>query len=179
MAPDWVAVGGKPLPARGRRRRKRRGVRLVLSVGVAAGSLRVDLGPYPAALYGHEAVARLVGRHVGISCEMRISHWRAAVAAVLDRTSHAAVAELSVVANDLRLETEALASRPGVFVCRADHELLRGGAPTVEDLMRWPWVSTELPARVAQLLPADVGRAGRRELPTGSFLPIDGSWVNE
>ena len=145
--------------------------RIRLLQGLDTGFVAVDLAPYPAALYGHEALSRFVSEHPGVRCRIRVTHWLTAISAVLARETDLAIAELSEIADDPRLRTERLATRPGYFVCRPGHEVLRAGPPSLEKLLEWPWVTSTLPARLAKLLPTDPRRAGHRDVTNGRFLP--------
>jgi len=131
--------------------------------GLEVGALDVGLGPYPAALAGHEAVARLVARHPGVHCRVRVMDWGGLTRAVSDGSCDLGLAELALAETDPGLTTELVIARRGCFACRAGHEILSRRSIGLKDLLDFPWACSTVPERVAAQLPTDVGRAGRRE----------------
>lgn len=137
--------------------------------GLEIGELDVGMGPYPAALVGHPAIARLVSRHPGVHCRVRVMDWGGLTRAVLDGRCDLGLAELSEAESEPNLEVELVMTRPGYFVCRADHEILRLSRVGFTDLLAYPWACSTVPDRAARLMPPDLGRAGCRK--HGTFQP--------
>lgn len=163
---------GRVVLERGRallRDRRSLGREVEMLKGLEVGHLELGMGPYPAALAGHLAVSRLLSRHPGVHCRVRVMDWEGITRAVADGRCDLGLAELSVAEADPELEIEAVMTRRGHFACRPDHEILSRPSVGLRDLLDYPWACSTVPDRVASLLPADVGRAGRRR--RDGFVP--------
>jgi DNA-binding transcriptional LysR family regulator len=143
---------------------------LRLMRGLEAGVLRVGAGPYPADLCVGPALGRLASQHPGLRIELNTGDWRGIVKEVLDVRLDLAVVELSIVAQDARLQTEPLPRHGAAFYCRAEHPLLREREPTVEQAFAFPFVCTKLPARVGRMF-YRLAKSGAIDPDTGDYLP--------
>jgi DNA-binding transcriptional LysR family regulator len=144
---------------------------LDLIAGLATGQLKVVLGPYPSVVSGYGAAARLSRQHPQLSIGLQVANWRAVTATVVTRQADLGIAELSDAAAHPELRTELVGQHRASFFCRAGHPVLQRAPCRWGDLLQFPWATTRLPPRIAQALPADLGRAGRRDPSTGDLVP--------
>lgn len=141
-----------------------------LAKGLGAGTLEVSLAPYPSALSGQRAVARLLADHPEIQCRVRVAGFSGVADDVAAGRCEVGIADLGV-AWDRRLATEAVVSRPLFFVARPRHPLAARSRCGIEDMVKYPWAGIRAPARMTAHFPADVGRAGRWDRNSGEFVP--------
>ena len=139
--------------------------------GLEIGELHLALAPYPSALSGQTAIARLLAEHPGIHCHIQMTRYQRVSALVAEQEADVGFAELSLALDHPDLETEVVITRPASFFCRPNHPLADRADATIEDLIDYPWVVTRLPRRLHVHLPADVGRAGTWDAQTGEFVP--------
>jgi DNA-binding transcriptional LysR family regulator len=118
-----------------------------LAIGLEAGSLIIGAGPYPANISVGKACGLLLRDHPRLRVDVRVADWKSLLQAVLDDTLDLAVAEISTVADDSRLEVEALPSHRGHFICNPQHPLLDEAELTLERVQAFPIVSSSLPER--------------------------------
>ncbi len=144
---------------------------LGLIAGLATGQLKVALGPYPSVVSGYGAAARISRQHPQLGIALQVANWRAVTAAVLARQAELGIAELSDAAAHPELQTELVGQHRAHFFCRPGHPVLQRAPCRWADLLQYPWSTTRLPPRIAQALPADLGRAGRRDATTGDLVP--------
>jgi DNA-binding transcriptional LysR family regulator len=138
--------------------------------GLTDGFLKVSAGPYPAELSVTPAIGRLVARHPDLSVELRVTHWRQVTEDVRAGVVDLGVAEMSEVRRDDGLEVEAMGTHRLVLFCAAGHPLL-GQRRELGELLAFPWVATKVPPRMAEVFPADTGRAFSRDSRTGDLVP--------
>jgi DNA-binding transcriptional LysR family regulator len=141
-----------------------------LAKGLRAGTLEVSLAPYPSALSGQLAVARLLTAHPDIQCRIRVAGFNEVAGDVASGRCDLGVADVEV-ASERGLETEVVAQRPLYFFARPGHPLLAKQRCGLDDMVGYPWAAIRAPARIARVLPADMGRAGRWDPATGEFSP--------
>jgi DNA-binding transcriptional LysR family regulator len=122
-----------------------------LALGLAAGSLAIGAGTYPASISIGKACGLLLREHPGLKVDVRVADWQALIQAVLDETIDLAVAEISTLAADVRLEIEALPRHQGYFICSPQHPLAQQASLTLEAVLAFPVVSSSLPQRIAPL----------------------------
>jgi DNA-binding transcriptional LysR family regulator len=169
-----LTVFGSVLVERGRSMIKGRGElerELRLLQGLEVGELSLGFGPYPAALSGHAAVARLLARHPGIRCGVGVADWRRVTGEVIEGVCDLGLADLDDAEGHDGLETEPIATHPVRFFCRPDHELLSRGKISLQDLTEYPWAGTLAPPRMAELFSTSPGRAGRVDRAGRVFVP--------
>lgn len=125
-----------------------------LTLGLGIGSLRIGAGPYPAQISVSTACARLIARHPELELDVRVGDWQFLTRRVLEGRIDLAVAELSIAEEDDRLVTEPLPRHHGHLVVRAGHPL--AGQPRLEldDALKYPLVTSSLPARIQRLRPS-------------------------
>jgi DNA-binding transcriptional LysR family regulator len=141
-----------------------------LAKGLRAGTLEVSLAPYPSALSGQRAVARLLASHPEIQFRVRVAGFHGVAEDVMVGRCDLGVADLE--AGAVRgLDTETVARRPLYFFSRPGHPLLGRKGCGLDDLVGYPWAAIRAPARIARVLPSDMGRAGRWDPDTGEFAP--------
>jgi DNA-binding transcriptional LysR family regulator len=139
--------------------------------GVSAGRLVVGLGPYPAALSGHEAIARMLEHHPRVQVEARVSGWQAVAQGVLDRSLDLGLAEVSEARRHPDLEATPMITRRGVLVCRPDHPRLDRTHIEHADVLSLPWICTRIPIRVAGGVLTQPDRAGVWDDESRVFIP--------
>jgi len=139
--------------------------------GLEIGTLSVAVAPYPSALSGQTAIARLLAAHPRVRCQVQLATYADVASYVAAGRSDVGFAELSDAVDEPDLETEVVITRPASFFCRPDHPLADIGEATLDDLTAYPWVTTRWPRRLATLLPSDLDRAGSRNELTGDFVP--------
>lgn len=139
--------------------------------GLEIGSLRLALAPYPSALSGQTAIARLLVAHPRIHCRIQVTRFAQVTASVATGDSDVGFAELSAAVEHRDLDTEVVITRPASFFCRPDHALAHQAETSLEDLTAYPWATTRWPRRLGAFLPADLGRAGSWDNRTGEFVP--------
>lgn len=143
---------------------------LELAQGLRTGTLEVSLAPYPSALSGQRAVARLLAAHPEIQFRVRVAGFHGVAEDVAEGRCDLGVADLE--AGTARgLDTEIVVRRPLTFVARPGHPLLAKAGCGLEDMVGYPWAAIRAPARIARVLPSDMGRAGRWDPVTGEFVP--------
>jgi DNA-binding transcriptional LysR family regulator len=139
--------------------------------GLEIGELHLALAPYPSALSGQTAIARLLAEHPGIHCHIQMTRYRRVTRLVAQGEADVGFAELSDAIDHTDLETEIVITRPASFFCRPDHPLADRADVSLDDLTAHPWATTRWPRRLGVFLPADVGRAGSWDESTGEFVP--------
>ena len=144
---------------------------IALLSGLETGSISVALGPYPSVISGYAAAARLLREHPRVGLSLHVMNWRDVTSAVSERRADIGIAELSdAVLNDA-LATELIGRHRADVFCRPGHPILGLKRATYRDLLKFPWVHTRIPPRMAASLPRSTGRAGRTEDQTKDFLP--------
>ena len=142
-----------------------------LLAGLEMGSLRVALGPYPSVVSGYPAMARLLARRPKITVAVHVAGWREVAHQVTARAVDLGLAELSGVQDDDQFTTELIGQHHGRVFCRPGHPILASGRVELPALLDFPWMASQLPARIAAGLPHSLGRAGRIDACSGDFIP--------
>jgi DNA-binding transcriptional LysR family regulator len=138
---------------------------------LSTGQLRVALGPYPSVVSGYRAAMRLARQHPHLNVALQVANWRVVTAAVVSRQADLGLAELTDAIDHPELQTERVGQHRAHFFCRAGHPILQHPSCTWAELLQYPWATTRIPPRITQGLPADLGRAGRRDAATGDLVP--------
>jgi DNA-binding transcriptional LysR family regulator len=141
-----------------------------LAKGLHAGTLEVSLAPYPTALSGQRAVARLLADHPELQVRLRVAGFHGVAGDVAEGRCDLGIADLEAAAAR-GLDTEILVRRPLYFVARPGHPLLARAGCDLDDIVGYPWAAIRAPARISRVLPPDMGRAGRWDPDTGEFVP--------
>ncbi len=142
-----------------------------LMAGLEKGTLCVSAGAYPSDVLVPRVAAVLAAKHPSLVCRLRHGGWREVTAQILGREADLGLAEISEVAGDMRLLTESVGGHRLFFYCRAGHPLLGRRSLTLQQIARFPWVSTRLPGRIAGALAALAGRAGAADPASDTFAP--------
>ena len=146
-----------------------RDVRLLADLDV--GHLGVWLGPYPSAMSGYAAAARVLSAHPKLDITLHVANWRAVTAAVGEKHAELGIAELSEAVLGERFDTEIVGRHRARIFCRPGHPLLQKKRVSLATLFDYPWASTRMPARVAAAFPRTRLRAGRLDEFNGDFIP--------
>jgi DNA-binding transcriptional LysR family regulator len=141
-----------------------------LMKGLGTGTLKVCLGPYPLALSGQRAVARLLADYPDIHCRVRVAKFADIAEAVLKGRCEMGIADLAG-ASERGLVAESLVRRQGYFFVRPEHPLAGRRRRALADVLAYPWAAVRVPARISSRLPRDVGRAGHWDRETNEFVP--------
>ncbi len=144
---------------------------IALLQGLETGDVDIALGPYPSVMSGYSAAARLMREHPRLGVSLHVMNWRDVTAAVSERRADLGVAELSDAVLNEALVTEVIGRHRTYPFCRPDHPILGLRRTTLNDLLRFPWVHTRIPPRVAAAFPRPPGRAGRIDEKTRDFVP--------
>jgi DNA-binding transcriptional LysR family regulator len=139
--------------------------------GLETGEVNVALGPYPSVMSGYAAAARLMRAHPRLGVSLHVMNWRDVTASVNERRVDFGIAELSDAVLNEALSTEVIGRHRAYPFCRTDHPILGLKRLTLRDLLRFPWVHTRIPPRLAAAFPRPPGRAGRIDERTKDFLP--------
>lgn len=121
-------------------------------VTAQAGQIRVGAGPYPADISVGRAAGILSRQRPGARIDISVGDWPVMTQRLLNGDVDVAVAEISEMDGDRRLEIEPLTTHRGVVFVRKGHSLTRRGSVTLDDLAKFPLVCTELPQRLAELI---------------------------
>jgi DNA-binding transcriptional LysR family regulator len=138
--------------------------------GMQIGELRVGAGAYPAELSVGQAAGQLMNRHPTLQVELSSSDLRSLIAALRERKLDLAVMELSMVEGETGFATEALPEHQGCFFCRAGHPLAQLHAPSLEQVLAYPYVGTRMPRRTGRDF-LERARVGRIDADSGDYLP--------
>jgi len=138
--------------------------------GLQIGELHVGAGVYAAELSVGQAAGRLMGRHPHLRIDLTSADVRLLIAALLERRLDLAVVELSMLAGETAIATEALPEHAGCFFCRTGHPLLQIAQPSLEQVLAYPYVGTRMPQRVAGGF-LQLARVGRIDAASGDYLP--------
>jgi DNA-binding transcriptional LysR family regulator len=144
---------------------------IALLQGLETGQVNVALGPYPSVISGYSAAARLARESPRLGVSLHVMSWREVTAAVTGRRVDLGIAELTDAVLDDALSTELIGRHRAHPLCRPDHPILGLRRITLKDLLRYPWVHTRIPPRVAASFPRPTGRAGRIDEKTRDFVP--------
>jgi DNA-binding transcriptional LysR family regulator len=138
--------------------------------GLEIGELRVGVGVYPAQMSVGAAVGRLAASHPSLRIDVITEDVRVTVDALLGGGLDLAVIELSIVAGETRLATEALPPHKGYFYCRAGHPLLALEDVAIEHILQYPLVGPRIVPRAARHFLA-LAKNGTIDGDTGDYIP--------
>ncbi|WP_371037779.1 LysR family transcriptional regulator [Rhodosalinus sp. FB01] len=132
---------------------------------------RVSVGPFAAEAVGLESFADHAGTSRISLGRLVVRDWRTCLEDVLDGRSDLAITDTRSAADRPGLATETLGGGPVSFFCHWRHPLAQRSDVGWDDIMRFPWALTLMQGRWLDLLPQDLGAAGRRDPETGDFIP--------
>lgn len=132
---------------------------------------RVSVGPFAAEAVGLESFADHAGTSQVSLGRLVVRDWRTCLEDVLDGRSDLAITDTRSAADCPGLATETLGGGPVSFFCHRRHPLAQRSDVAWGDIMRFPWALTLMQGRWLDLLPQDLGAAGRRDPETGDFVP--------
>lgn len=142
-----------------------------LLAGLETGALCVSAAAYPSDVLIPGVAGAMAAKYPRLSCRIRHGSWHETVDRVLAREADLGVAEVSGADRDARLSTEVLGRHPAHFYCRAGHPLAGARSLTLEQIARYPWVSSRLPRRVVASLSGLPSSAGRVDPVEDCFVP--------
>jgi DNA-binding transcriptional LysR family regulator len=122
-----------------------------LALGLETGSLAVGAAPYAADICVGTACGRLALASPALAIDVRVGDWTYLTELVLSGELDIAVAELTIAAEDSRLEVQALPQHAGHFFCRAEHPLAGRESVSLADTAAFPLVTSSLPRRFPDL----------------------------
>ncbi len=132
---------------------------------------RVSFGPLAAEAVGLTALATYSLRFPHSHGQVRIRDWMTCISDVREGSSDLAVTDLPSVKSMSDLEGTFLGREPGRFFCRSDHPLARVNSVSWQDVVSFPWAFTAVQARLADMIPVPLDKAGRVDPETGIFIP--------
>ena len=124
-----------------------------LAKGLRAGTLEVSLAPYPSALSGQRAVARLLAAHPEIQFRVRVAGFHGVAEDVMQARCDLGVADVEA-ASEYGLDTEIIVQRPLHFFARPDHPLLAKNRCELEDMVGYPWAAIRWDSETGEFAPA-------------------------
>ncbi|MFO7855380.1 MAG: LysR family transcriptional regulator [Paracoccaceae bacterium] len=133
--------------------------------------IRVSVGPFAAEAVGLESFSAHAMASRTFLGRLVVRDWRTCLEDVLERRSDLAVTDTRSAQDHPELEAESLGGGPVAFFCDAHHPLAGRADVGLGDLMRFPWALTLMQGRWLEVLPPDLGAAGRRDPATGDFVP--------
>jgi DNA-binding transcriptional LysR family regulator len=127
---------------------------IALLQGLETGEFRIGAGSYATQLWLGAAIGQLNSAHPRLRVRSAELLWYHLASALMASEIDVAVGEASELAATPDIVVSRLPRRPGVFVCRAGHPLLRQDAISLADLAAFPLAGPRLPRRLAAHLPA-------------------------
>lgn len=133
---------------------------------------RVSVGPFAAEAVGLQSFAEHAASGRGSFGRLVTRDWQTCLDDVLTGRSDLAITD-TISASEYYpdIETEVLGGGPARFFCDRRHPLAQRAEVGWDDVMRFPWALPLIQARYLDLLPSDLGAAGRRDPETGDFVP--------
>jgi DNA-binding transcriptional LysR family regulator len=101
---------------------------------------------------------------------LAIVNWTEAADRVIAGRADIALAETSEAQRHPELIVEPISSAPMRFFCTVGHPLAAGD-PTIEDIIRYPWVGPSAPGRMSMALPQTEGPFGSFDRAKNRFVP--------
>ncbi|HKK31557.1 MAG TPA: LysR family transcriptional regulator [Alphaproteobacteria bacterium] len=132
---------------------------------------RISAGPFAAEAVVLAGFAAHAAKQRRPSGRLVVRDWRTCLEDVLAGYSTLAITDTQSANAYEELETAPLGGGPAAFFCHCRHPLARENAIGWADLMRYPWALTLMQGRWLDLLPDDLGAAGRVDPKTGEFVP--------
>jgi DNA-binding transcriptional LysR family regulator len=142
---------------------------ITLMKGLEIGELTISAGPFPAEISGQKALGLLAARHPGLTLRLRTADWTQALDDVLHGRADLGFADISDTYPQQELETQIVRTSRLHFYGRTSHPLAGRTELTLADLIEFPWVAANAPARMQMELPST-------EKPFGVFKPINDSF---
>jgi DNA-binding transcriptional LysR family regulator len=133
--------------------------------------VRVSVGPFAAEAVGLVGFAAHAETSRAFLGRLVVRDWRVCLEDVLERRSDLAITDTRSALDHPELAAETLGGGPVSFFCDRRHPLAQRAEVEWDDVMRFPWALTLMQGRWLDLLPQDLGAAGRRDPSTGDFVP--------
>lgn len=133
--------------------------------------VRVSVGPYAAEAIGLSGFSAHASSNRAFNGMLFIRDWRTCLEDVMERRSDIAITDTRSAQRHPELEVETLGGGKALFFCDTNHPLAHQDTLGWSDVMRFPWAATLAQARWLDMLPADLGAAGRVDPVTGDFVP--------
>lgn len=133
--------------------------------------VRVSVGPYAAEAIGLSGFSAHASSNRAFNGMLFIRDWRTCLEDVMERRSDIAITDTRSAQRHPELEVETLGGGKALFFCDTNHPLAHQDTVGWSDVMRFPWAATLAQARWLDMLPADLGAAGRVDPVTGDFVP--------
>lgn len=133
--------------------------------------IRVSVGPYAAEAIGLLGFSTHANSIRTFNGRLVVRDWRTCLEDLIERRSDIAITDTRSAQHHPELEVETLGGGKALFFCDPDHPLAHQDTVSWSDVMRFPWAATVAQARWLDMLPADLGAAGRVDPVTGDFVP--------
>jgi len=133
--------------------------------------VRVSVGPYAAEAIGLSGFSTHVSSDRSFNGRLFIRDWRTCIEDLIERRSELAITDTRSAQEYPELASETLGGGQALFFCGPAHPLTKQKTLSWSDLMRFPWATTVAQARWLDLIPSNLGAAGRIDPVTGDFVP--------
>lgn len=140
--------------------------------GLEAGTLVIAAGPYPAETSVAQAVAQVAAAHPRLRIECRALDALQVVQEVLTERADVGISTVQGLEHEQRLQVEALPPQRVWLACRPGHPLTHGAAPTLQQALQFPLVTTLLRSQHARLASGrGAPRDGDGDGDEGDYVP--------
>ncbi len=141
-----------------------------LMQGVEVGELSVAIGPFPHAISAGVALAKFMAAYPNVHVRLEQHSPKGTVVKLLEGTVDLGIADVREWHADARLEIQSLPQHVGIWACRGGHPLSGRPGLTLDDVLSYPLVCSQLPNQIATLF-GDCPAAGRLDPDSGEFYP--------
>ncbi|EGP43183.1 LysR family transcriptional regulator [Achromobacter insuavis] len=119
-----------------------------------AGAVALGLGAAPSALFSVPLMRHMMAAYPRLRVRLSRGPTDALLASLRERALDALVVHVRTLDNDADLEVAAMPSLVSGFVCRPDHPLLAGPAPSLPQVLAYPVMSTGLSPEIRRRVAA-------------------------
>ena len=138
--------------------------------------LTIAAGAYAAETIALSAAARMLAVHPSVRVRLLTANWADIPRMVLEREAPIGIAELRGFAPDSAIEVERLRPQPAVFVVRPGHPLTLRPAPSLADILAFPFVFI---GRAPQPVQGPMAAAREAARAAGTLHPAFPALVHE
>jgi DNA-binding transcriptional LysR family regulator len=139
--------------------------------GRGGSTLAIVCGHYPAELSVPGALSRLMQDRPQLQFQMEVTNWTRVAELLEHGTSDLAITELTASSRSIQLASELLNDREILLLVHPAHPLTKLRDPDLDDLLAYPWVSSQIPPRAASLFGDAPVPAGDVDPDSGIFVP--------
>ncbi|NHQ76068.1 LysR family transcriptional regulator [Roseovarius gahaiensis] len=133
--------------------------------------VRISVGPYAAEAIGLLGFSTHASSDRTFNGKLFIRDWRTCLEDLIEKRSDLAITDTRSAQEYPELASEVLGGGSALFFCGSQHPLAKQTILSWIDLMQFPWATTLAQNRWLDLLPGNLGAAGRVDPVTGDFVP--------